>query len=200
MHSVYQLTFPLKGKDLEIFAGIRTGDEVKINGIIITSRDMAHKYYVEKITQEPEIFSQLKPYLKNGAIYHCGPVISLENRTVLSAGPTTSMREEPYQTKVIELFGLKAVIGKGGMGSETQEGLQKNHCVYLNAVGGAGSYYAKSLKVIDVLKLKEFGMPEAIWILEARNFYTTVTMDFSGTNIHEQIEKKSSEQLKNLFL
>lgn len=198
MPARYELNFPVTSRS--ILEPIMAGDEVVVSGIIVTSRDVAHKYFTEKLKDEPGIKDKLMPYLKGGAIYHCGPVIDLKSNAVISAGPTTSIREEPYQDKVIESFELGAVIGKGGMGEKTSAALVRNKALYLHAVGGAGSFYAQKLKVLDVLKLKEFGMPEAIWILEVKDFYTVVTMDFHGNNIHREIAEKSLERLKQALI
>jgi fumarate hydratase class I len=191
------LKFPLK--DRGEIEKLRTGDEVWINGIVVTSRDMAHQYYVEKGRDDKELFEKLTPYLKNGALYHCGPIVDLKENKVLSAGPTTSIREEPYEAKVMDLFGISALIGKGGMGVKTQEALVKYRGLYLHAVGGAGSFYAEKIKVLDVFKLEEFGMPEAIWVLEVKDFYTRVTMDFHGDSLHEKVAEKSGLKIKSLM-
>jgi fumarate hydratase class I len=197
MYAEHHLEFPLKNDS--VYNQIALGDTVFIDGIIVTGRDLAHKYFLEQMHQEKHIFNALKPYLHHGAIYHCGPIIDLLTKKVIAAGPTTSMREEPYQCEVLSLFQIKAIIGKGGMGEKTLSCLQKSKALYLSAVGGAGSYYAKQLKVMDVFKLEEFGMPEAIWILEAKNFHTTVTMDFSSNSIHKQIESQSKKQLQQFI-
>jgi len=197
MPNQYQLTFPLKDKS--ILQEIQTGDTVFVNGIIVTSRDMAHKFYTEKLSSNDPLFLELSAFLKNGLIYHCGPVIDLKRQKVLSAGPTTSIREEPYQDKVIQSFDLAGIIGKGGMGEKTLQALHENTALYLHAVGGAGSFYGESLKVLKVFMLEEFGMPEAVWVLEARNFYTIVTMDSHEKSLHNEIEKISSNKLETLI-
>lgn len=197
MSAEHELTFPLESK--EALNWLEVGDKVLINGIIVTGRDVAHKYFVEHPRDEL-IRKELMPLLKHGCLYHCGPIIERGTRRVISAGPTTSSREEPYQSEVLELFDLAAVIGKGGMGEKTLSGLARTKALYLNAVGGAGSYYAQRLKVVSVFKEEEFGMPEALWVLEVKNFFAVVTMDFRGNTFYNHIQEHSSGKLKNLYL
>ncbi len=195
MQTEHQLTLPLKNKDQ--LNSIKVGDIVYVNGTIATSRDMAHKYFYENLENDNKIINELQETLQMGAIYHCGPIINLKNNSVISAGPTTSIREEPYQADIIRLFNLSAIIGKGGMGTNTLAALKKYKCVYLNAVGGAGSYYAKNLTVKNVYFLKDFGMPEAIWILEAKNLFTIATMDLNDNSKYTEIKNNSYKKLKN---
>ncbi len=198
MPTKHTLTLPLENKSQ--LDSIQVGDIVSLDGIIITSRDMAHKFYVENINSNDDVINKLHDFLKMGAIYHCGPIVNLENNKIISAGPTTSIREEPYQKEVIKLFNLSFVIGKGGMGQKTLEGLKTSKALYLNAIGGAGSFYANNLKVLDVFKLNEFGMPEAIWVLKVKNLFTIATMDFRGKSIYNDIDKMSKSKLKKLLL
>ena len=189
---------------------LKIGDTVFLNGIMLTGRDDVHKWifdtFVEK-TREPagddlEVYEKIKPLLDGGVIYHCGPVVSkFEDGSYkfVAAGPTTSIREEPYQSRVLEHFNAKGVIGKGGMGEKTLKGCQEIPAVYLHAIGGAATLIAESVeKVIDVYKL-EFGVPEAIWVLEVKDFPVVVTMDSHGNSIHAEIESKSKEQLDKIL-
>lgn len=189
---------------------LRIGDSVILNGIMLTGRDDVHKWiidtFIEK-TRDPtgddlEVYNKIKPLLDGGIIYHCGPVVSmLEDGSYkfVAAGPTTSIREEPYQSRVMEHFNLKGVIGKGGMGDKTLKGCQDTPAVYLHAIGGAATLIAQSVeKVLDVYKL-DFGVPEAIWVLQVKDFPAVVTMDSHGESIHSEIEKQSKKALDALI-
>jgi fumarate hydratase class I len=115
---------------------------------------------------------------------------------VIAAGPTTSIREEPYQADVIKNYGVRAVIGKGGMGSKTLAALREHGCVYLHAVGGAAQIYAKCIeRVLGVHMLDRFGSPEAVWELQVKDFPVVVTMDSHGVSLHEQVERDSRSNL-----
>jgi fumarate hydratase subunit beta len=163
---------------------LKAGDEVAITGVMITGRDAAHKYLVE--SDGPEV----RDILRGGMIYHCGPVVKQEDGkyAFVAAGPTTSIREEPYQATVIEKYGLRGVIGKGGMGAKTLKACADFGCVYLSAVGGLATILAKSVvEVIDVHKLEEFGVPEAMWVIRVVDFPAVVTMDAHGKSIHDEI-------------
>ncbi len=176
---------------------LKVGDEVLLSGIIVTARDQAHKLMVEK---KPDF---IRKYLKESVIYHCGPVVRKNEDgtwSFVSAGPTTSIREEPYQADVICEYNVRGIIGKGGMGKKTLEALKRCGAVYFHAVGGAGTLIANSVKrVVDVFMLEEFGIPEAFWVIEVEDFPVVVTMDTHGNSIHETVMEKSRKRLEELI-
>jgi len=199
-----KLNIPISETDI---LSLKVGDEVSLNGILVTGRDVAHKYIIEhfvKTTPEGEdkkLFDKLQKYLNQGVIYHCGPVVSEDNGkySFIAAGPTTSIREEPYQADVIKCFGLRGVIGKGGMGDKTIKACEENKSVYFHAVGGAAALIAKSVKeVLDVEKL-DFGTPEAFWIIRVEDFPCVVTIDSHGNSLHKEIQAKSKIKLDEIL-
>jgi fumarate hydratase class I len=144
----------------------------------------------------------IREYLKEGLIYHCGPVVKQENGiwSFVAAGPTTSTREEPYQADVIREYTVRGVIGKGGMGDRTLEGLQEVGAVYFHTIGGLGTLLAQcAKKVITVFKLEDFGSPEAFWVIEVEKFPAVVTMDAHGNSLHREILEKSQAIGKTLY-
>ncbi len=174
------LQLPLNEPDVR---ALRAGDTVLLSGTIVTGRDMAHRWLTE---EKPDA---LRPFLLNGAIYHCGPVMVRDKDSWLcrSAGPTTSTRGEAYQADVIREYGLRCVIGKGGMGERTLQALGDGGAVYLHAVGGAAVIYANTVrKVLTVFRLEEFGVPEAMWVMEVADFPAVVTMDSAGNSLHRE--------------
>jgi fumarate hydratase class I len=194
----------------DVIRDLRVGEPVSLSGVMVTGRDAAHKWLVEtfiKKTRPPqgddlEVYEALKKLLNGGVIYHCGPVVSgLESKEYrfVAAGPTTSIREEPYQADVMKHFNLKGVIGKGGMGPKTLKGCQETPGVYFHAIGGAASFIAQSVqKVLGVYKL-EFGVPEAMWVIEVKDFPVVVTMDAHGNSQHALIEEQSRRVLEELL-
>jgi fumarate hydratase class I len=167
---------------------LKVGDVVVINGLMHTGRDALHKYLMDHDA----------PVDLNGAvIYHCGPVMMKDDAGwhVKAAGPTTSIREEPYQGDILKKFGIRAVIGKGGMGAKTLAALQDHGGVYLNAIGGAAQYYAETIKQVEGVDFMEFGIPEAMWHLQVEGFAAIVTMDSHGNSLHAEVEKDSLEKL-----
>jgi fumarate hydratase subunit beta len=188
---------------------LHIGDAVLLNGTIVTARDSAYKWIFDRfiaheVTPTPDdikVYEKLKKYLNRGAIYHCGPIVSMLDSgqyQFISAGPTTSMREEPYQRDIMHHFNLKAIIGKGGMGNRTLEGCETTPAVYLHAIGGAAALLARSVQqVLGVLKL-EFGVPEAMWIIQVVNFPAVVTMDAHRQSLHKIVHETSHAQLKRL--
>ncbi len=175
---------------------LKAGDEVAITGVMITARDAAHKYLVETDGED------VRDLLRDSMIYHCGPVVKQEGDkySFVAAGPTTSIREEPYEATVIEKYGVRGVIGKGGMGAKTLEACGEFGSVYLSAVGGLAATLARSVaEVLDVFKLAEFGVPEAMWVIRVEDFPAIVTMDAHGKSIHDEIATLSREKYEALL-
>ena len=193
-----------------IIRELKVGDPVLLKGIMITGRDVVHKWMIETFirkTREPQgddlqVYEALKPILMSGIIYHCGPVVSgldTKQYKFLAAGPTTSIREEPYQAEVMKHFNLKGVIGKGGMGPKTLKGCEEGPGVYFHAIGGAATLIAQSVtKVLGVYKY-EFGVPEAIWVIEVKDLPVVVTMDAHGQSLHKGVEEQSARVLAELL-
>ncbi|MDQ5985294.1 MAG: fumarate hydratase subunit beta [Syntrophus sp. SKADARSKE-3] len=194
----------------DVIRPLSVGDPVLLSGVIVTGRDAAHKWLTDlfiRMSKKPSeedgrIYGALRPLLNGGAIYHCGPVVATfeaEEYRFVAAGPTTSIREEPYQGAVMKHFNIKAVIGKGGMGMETLKACREVPAVYLHAIGGAASLIAQTVvRVLGVHKL-EFGMPEAMWVIEVKDFPAVVTMDAHGNSLHEDIERQSQRILEDLI-
>jgi len=194
----------------ETVRSLKVGDPVLLNGIMITGRDAAHKWMVDTFIKQSrppqgddlEVYEAIKPLLAGGVIYHCGPVVSgLDTRQYkfVAAGPTTSIREEPYQGLVMKHFNVKGVIGKGGMGPKTLAACQDVPGVYLHAIGGAASLIAQTVtRVLGVYKL-DFGVPEAMWVIEVEQFPVVVTMDSHGGSLHVSVEAHSRAVLQELL-
>ena len=181
----------------EKIRSLKVGDRVEITGTLFTGRDSVHKWLSEG--NEPP---KNEIDFTNGIIYHCGPVMMKKGKkwVATAAGPTTSIREEPYQAGVIEKFGIKAVIGKGGMGEKTLQACQKFGCVYLHAIGGAAQVLAeKIISVEGVFGYEQFGSPEAIWKLKVERFPVVVTIDAHGNSLHKEVEAASGAVLKEEF-
>ncbi len=184
------LTTPLTQESV---LALKVGDEVSISGIVFTGRDAVHKYLHDGGELPKEV------NLRDGIIYHCGPVVLKDENgqwKVTAAGPTTSIREEPYQGDIIKKFGVRAVIGKGGMGDRTLAACEESGCVYLHGVGGAAQVLAECVKrVRNVYFLEKFGSPEAIWELEVEGFPAVVTMDAHGNSLHREVFSASQAAL-----
>jgi len=191
--------FPLSGREVVLTAplteekvrALKVGDVVLIRGEMYTGRDAVHAH----------LMKNPPPVDLNGAVlYHCGPVMMKngEKWSVKAAGPTTSIREEPYQADVIKRYGVRAVIGKGGMGAKTSAAMKEFGAVYLNAIGGAAQYYARTVHDVIDVNLLDFGVPEAMWHLRVENFPAIVTMDAHGNSLHADVEKATAHELEQL--
>lgn len=194
----------------EAIRDLKVGDTVAISGMMVTGRDAAHKWMMDtfiKKTRAPQgddmqVYDELKKLLNGSIIYHCGPVVTgldTKDYKFIAAGPTTSIREEPYQADVMKHFNVKGVIGKGGMGAKTLKGCQETPGAYFHAIGGAASFLAQTVvKVHGVFKM-EFGVPEAMWLIEVKDFPVVVTMDSHGGSQHAVIDGASREVLTALL-
>ncbi len=189
-----RLTLPCDEKTVR---GLKVGDFVELSGRMITGRDAAHHWLLHGFREE------VAPFMKDSVIYHVGPVVKKHedgHYTFVAAGPTTSAREEPFQADVIGKYGLRGVIGKGGMGPKTLKGLAEHGAVYFHAVGGTAQVLAQAVvKVEQVFQLKEFGVPEALWVIQVKDFPVVVTMDSHGGSLHAEVEKASKAKLEQLL-
>ena len=191
--------FPLTGREIVLITplteqqvrALKVGDVVLVNGEMFTGRDALHAYLMKN---PPPVD------LHGAVLYHCGPVMLKEGErwVAKAAGPTTSIREEPYQAEVIRRCGLRAVIGKGGMGAQTLAGMKESGAVYLHAIGGAAQFYARAIQQVLGVELLEFGVPEAMWRLRVKDFLTIVTMDAHGNSLHAGVEAATADALSAL--
>lgn len=198
--SAFELSHPFTQESV---SRLRAGDAVSISGLVFTGRDRFHKHLAE--TGESRVD------LRDGAIFHCGPIVapsavSAESPgaapwRIIAAGPTTSIREEPYMPRIIASQGLRVIIGKGGMGEGTIAACRDHGCVYLQAVGGAAAVIAKTVKrVISVDYMEEFGATEAVWAMEVKNLETICAIDAQGKSLYEAVKAGSASRLKALLM
>jgi fumarate hydratase class I len=175
----------------EAVRSLNVGDVVLISGRMFTGRDAVHSHLMK---HEPPVD------LRGSVLYHCGPVTVKEGDgwRITAAGPTTSIREEPYQGEIIRRYGVRAVIGKGGMGAKTLAAMKEHGAVYLNAIGGAAQFYARAITQVDGVSLLEFGTPEAMWHLTVEDFPAIVTMDAHGNSLHKDVEQASGAVLETI--
>ncbi len=196
VHMAMEDGLPLTGREVKLttpisedqIRSLKVGDVVLLNGTLHMGRDVLHHHLISHDSPVD---------LKGGAIYHCGPVMLKEGTKweVKAAGPTTSIREEPYQADVIRKFGVRAIIGKGGMGAKTLAALKETGAVYFSAIGGAAQYYSKCITEVEGVDFMEFGIPEAMWHVKARDFPVIVTMDAHGNSLHADVDKMSAKEL-----
>ena len=188
-----ELSLPVAEEQIR---ALEVGANLELTGRMVTGRDAAHKWLLEDYRDE------VAPYLEGSVIYHCGPVVKQHadgSWEFVAAGPTTSIREEPYQAEVIERYGLRGVIGKGGLGARTLKGLERAGALYLHAVGGAAQVLARAVKKVErVFMLEEFGVPEAMWVVHVERFPVMVTMDAHLGSLHDEVEARSRTEFESL--
>jgi fumarate hydratase class I len=179
----------------EQIVDLKVGDMVLITGKLFTGRDAVHKRIHDGVKPPVDLANQI--------IYHCGPVVLQDKKTkkyeVKAAGPTTSIREEPYQWQVMRDYGIVGVIGKGGMGAKTLQGCKDYGCVYFHAIGGAAQVLAEKIDSVDNVYWEDLGSPEAIWELSVTDFPVVVTMDAHGNSLHDKVQESSLAELKKVL-
>ena len=194
------LTYPFDEKTVR---SLKAGEAVSITGRIYTGRDKFHKFFADG--------GKLPVDFRDGALYHCGPVVIRDanltieqaeqsnNYSVVAAGPTTSVRENPYEPDFIAKSGVRIIIGKGGMDAKTLAAMKKHGCVYVQAVGGGGAIYADAVKkVAGVSMLGEFGAAEAVWHLDVVDFRGVVAMDAHGCSLFDAVRETSQKVVSSL--
>ncbi len=200
-----KLTVPISEDEIR---KLHIGDQVLLSGVIFTGRDAAHKYMIDNFIKgtcpdsEKQMYELLKQALAGGVIYHCGPVVRKRDDgkyEFVAAGPTTSIREEPYTADVIEHFQVRGVIGKGGMRDKTLNACKQHGAVYLHAIGGAATLIAESVKEVEDVHKLDFGVPEAFWQIRVEDFPCVVTMDSHGASLHDKVLKESEEKYQELL-
>lgn len=192
------LTTPIKDEDLK---DIKIGDVIYLTGHIVTCRDVAHRRLIE-------YGRELPVSVNGGAIFHAGPIVRKiedeENKfEIVSVGPTTSMRMEKFEKEFIEKTGVKLIVGKGGMGKNTEEGCKEFkalHCVF---PAGCAVIAAKTVEEIEEVHWMDLGMPESLWVCKVKEFGPLiVSIDTNGDNLFEknkiEFNKKKEEALEEL--
>ncbi len=174
-----ELKTPLKVEDV---LKLKVGDTVYVTGEIFTARDEAHARALEYMEEGKEL-----PFSFDGAVvYHCGPLVKKDGEwKVVSAGPTTSARMNPFTPKILERVSCMAIIGKGGMSDDVVEAM-RGKAVYLAFTGGAGALAAQRIKRVKDVIWEDLGMPEAVWIFEVEKFGPCiVAIDAHGRSLYK---------------
>ncbi|WP_456329727.1 FumA C-terminus/TtdB family hydratase beta subunit [Archaeoglobus sp.] len=176
----YELITPLSREEI---LKLKVGDTVYVTGEIFTARDEAHAKALEWMDEGKELpFS-----FDRGVVYHCGPLVKKNGEwKVVSAGPTTSARMNPFTPKILEKVECMAIIGKGGMSDEVVNAM-RGKAVYLAFTGGAGALAAQSIKRVKGVVWEDLGMPEAVWLFEVERFGPCiVAIDAHGNSLYRR--------------
>ena len=193
--ATYKLKTPISEEDIR---KLKVNDVIYITGTIITARDAAHRRALE-LHKEGK---KLPVNLQGLAVFHCGPIVTKEDDKwiVVAAGPTTSTRMDLFEDEFIRDFKVRVVIGKGGMGKKTTEAMKQYGAVYGAFTGGAGVLAAKAVKNVKSVEWYDLGMPEALWVLEVKDFGPlTVAIDAHGNNLFEDVQKKVEESRQKIY-
>jgi len=185
-----ELHTPLSEKEIR---RLNIGDCVFVSGTIITARDAAHKRMIEYMAEKNDL-----PFSFDGLVlYHCGPLVKKvgEEWVTLAAGPTTSMRMEPFEAEVIEKLGVRLIVGKGGMGEKTREALRRHGAAYGVFTGGAAVIAAKHIERVIRVEWLDLGMPDAVWIFEAKHFGPIIIgMDSHGKDLFKIVKTNAEKR------
>jgi tartrate/fumarate subfamily iron-sulfur-dependent hydro-lyase beta chain len=195
MYKEIRLATPLDDGDVK---HLKTGDIIYLSGVIYTARDMAHARIMEYLRDG----KKLPVDLKGAAVFHSGPVAKKKNGEweIIVIGPTTSARMEPFSETLLGKLGVKAIIGKGGMDKTTQDALKKYCGAYLLSSPGCAVIHAKSVQKVLGAHWLDLGMPEAVWVIEVKNWGPlVVAMDAYGGNIFKEVKEKAIEKINEIL-
>jgi fumarate hydratase subunit beta len=193
--AVYTLRTPIAAEDA---ARLRIGDVIYVSGLVVTARDLAHKRLVEYLRrgERPPVD------LNGGVVYHAGPVVRRagDGWEVVSAGPTTSARMEPFEAEVIRKLGVKLVVGKGGMGRRTAKALRECGAAYAVFTGGAGVLAAAAVRRVVSVHWLDLGIADAMWVLDVESFGPlTVVIDSTGSNYLEEVRERAARKVPRVL-
>ena len=201
-----ELTVPISE---EAIRDLTVGDPVRLNGVIATGRDTAHKYMIENFVKtggqppaaEADTYAALREVLAGGVIYHCGPVVPEDGRAL---GVRGGRADHQHPRGTVPGRGHRAFRAAGGHrqgrhGAENAGRVPGIRRVYLHAIGGAASLIAQSVNEVLTVYKPEFGVPEAFWIIRVQDFPAVVTMDSHGVSLHQQMLEQSSARLADLL-
>lgn len=193
--TTYKLKTPISEEDVR---KLKVNDTMYITGIMVTARDQAHRRALELAKKGEKIPIDLRGL----AVFHCGPIVKKEGAKwiAVAAGPTTSTRMDIFEDEFIKTFGVRVVVGKGGMGKRTTEAMQKHGAVYGAFTGGAAVLAARTIKNIRTVEWFDLGIPEAMWVFEVEDFGPlTVSIDSHGNNLFEDIKKQVEQNKQKIY-
>jgi fumarate hydratase subunit beta len=182
----------------EAIRRIEVNDTIYVSGTVVTARDQAHRRALELANRG----ESLPINLEGLAVYHCGPLMRNQKGRweAVAAGPTTSARLENYEGEFLRNFKPRVIIGKGGMGRKTTEAMAKYTAIYAAFTGGAAVLAAKAIKNVPSVVWLDLGMPEAMWILEVKDFGPlTVAIDTAGNNLFEHVAEAAEINKSELY-
>ncbi len=175
---------------------LRLGDEVLVEGKVHIGRDEVHIRSLDMRERGEDV-----PFdLRDGVLFHCGPIAQKDDGwKIIAAGPTTSARMNALEPRFIREFGVRAIIGKGGMSRPTLEAMREQGCVYLAFTGGAAVLAADGIRRVECVEWLDLGMPEALWVVEAEELGPlVVAMDAHGSSLYEQVDRMAEENLAKI--
>ena len=176
---------------------LKIGDRVFLTGTLVTARDAAHKRMMEYITEGRNL-----PFSLEGLVlYHCGPLVKRgDGWIILAAGPTTSMRMEPFEAEVIRNLRVRLIIGKGGMGGGTLDAMRRHGAAYGILTGGAAVLAADRIVEVKSVEWLDLGIPDAVWTLEVKRFGPIIVgMDSHGRSLYREAEDKALRNLRGIL-
>jgi fumarate hydratase subunit beta len=177
---------------------LRVGDTVYVTGTLVTARDAAHKRIMQHLRREKE----LPVKLSGLALYHCGPLVRKVDGEwkVLAAGPTTSMRMEPFEGEVIRNLGVRLIIGKGGMGEKTLRAMKEVGAAYGVFTGGAGVLAAIRIKRVKHVEWFDLGIPDAVWVFEVDSFGPLIIgIDAHGNSLFDEVVHEAEKRKQRII-
>jgi tartrate/fumarate subfamily iron-sulfur-dependent hydro-lyase beta chain len=184
-----ELKTPLPESDVK---SLRAGDVVYLSGTVYTARDGAHQRALSE--------GRFPENIRNGVVFHAGPVVKKTGKrwSVVAVGPTTSSRMDILEPEFLKRFGVRAIIGKGGMGPGVVAALKKHGAVYLSMTGGCAASAAEKVVSVEDVSWLDLGVPEAVWVLRVRRLGPlVVSIDSHGNSLYEAVREKVEKKLSS---
>jgi len=179
-----ELRTPLSEDDAR---SLKLGDIVYLSGQVITGRDEMHIRALEYLKEKKEV----PEVIAGSVLYHCGPLMKKSEKgwIAISAGPTTSARMNSLESEMIRAFGIRAIIGKGGMSKDVGKAMSEHGCVYLAATGGAAVSLAEAISRVVGVEWEDLGMAEALWKFDTERLGPLiVAMDAQGNSLYDNVK------------
>jgi len=190
-----RLRLPLE--DRSVLRSLSVGDEVYIDGVVVTMRDLGHRRALEMVRRG----ESLPVDLRNGGVFHAGPIAIREDGSwrIVSIGPTTSARMDAYVYDLVRELGIAVIMGKGGMGPNAARACRDFGCVYLELIGGTASLITRSVKRVLAVHWLDLGIPEAMWVLEVEGLGPCiVSIDCRGNDIHREVLDRARRRAESV--
>lgn len=173
---------------------LRAGDWVTVSGRVFGLRDATLRRIFDEGVPPPAD-------LRGAALLHTAPNVRKagDRYEPLSVGTTTSMRMNRFTEGLLAAYGVRAIIGKGGLLADSVAAMQRHGAVYLTIVGGAAAWQTLHIEAIERVDWEDL-MPECLWQFRVRDLGPLlVSIDSHGNSIYADVKAEARRRLTTLL-